>query len=117
MKNKRDSQSVYKLNNRIKTYYDNIENDENEDNNENENNMTIDGYKTVARGYFYNIPINLKDISTKILCVHSNVDSFINIHNISPLFGNDIPSYTVTPLKILYQSYSNNKAKLNMNKL
>ena len=115
LKNKRDSQSVYKLNNRIKTYYDNIENDENEDNNENENNMTIDGYKTVTRGYFYNIPINLKDISTKILCVHSNVDSFINIHNISPLFGNDIPSYTVTPLKILYQSYSNNKAKWNMN--
>ena len=112
LKNKRDSQSVYKLNNRIKTYYDNIENDENEDNNENENNMTIDGYKTVTRGYFYNIPINLKDISTKILCVHSNVDAFINIHNISPIFDNNIPSYRVTPLKDFFLSFNNKRKSL-----
>ena len=66
-----------------------------------ENNMTLDGYKSITKGYFYNLPLNLKDISTKILCIHSNVDSFVNIHNISPLFNNDIPSYRVTPLKEL----------------
>ena len=74
-----------------------------------QNNMTLDGYKLITKGYFYNIQINLKEIATKILCVHSNVDSFINIHNIAPLFDNDISSYHVTPLKELFNiSFKNN---------
>ena len=77
--------------------------------------MTLDGYKLITKGYFYNIPINLKDITTKILCIHSNVDSFINIHNISPLFGNDIPSYRVTPLKKFFISYNNSNKNWNQN--
>ena len=64
--------------------------------------MTLDGYRLITKGYFYNIQINLKEINTKILCIHSNVDSFINIHNISPLFDNDISSYHVTPMKELF---------------
>ena len=100
----KDSRSSRKLTNRIINYIDNFERDDNDDMNENEkieNNMTLDGYKSITKGYFYNLPLNLKDISTKILCIHSNVDSFVNIHNISPLFNNDIPSYRVTPLKEL----------------
>ena len=77
--------------------------------------MTLDGYKSIARGYFYNIPINLKEISNKILCVHSNVDSFVNIHNISPIFDNDIPSYTVTPMKEFFLSYNIKKSNWNKN--
>ena len=102
---------------RIKNYYDNLEK-ENEivnDINNIENNMTLEGYKTITRGYFYNIPINLKDINTKILCVHSNINSFINITNISPLFNNDIPSYRTTTLKKLNLNYKNNNIKKNWN--
>ena len=103
---------------RIQNYYDNLNKKENEGINdiENiENNMTLDGYKTITLGYFYNIPINLKDITTKILCVHSNVNSFINITNISPLFNNDIPSYRTTPLKKFFLSFKNNNSKKNWN--
>ena len=102
---------------RIKNYYDNLDVKENEiiNNKENdENNMTLEGYKTITRGYFYNIPINLKDINTKILCVHSNVNSFINITNISPIFDNDIASYRTTPLKKIFLNFKNtNKKYLN----
>ena len=103
---------------RIQNYYDNLDKKENEGINdiENiENNMTLDGYKTITLGYFYNIPINLKDITTKILCVHSNVNSFINITNISPLFNNDIPSYRTTPLKKFFLSFKNSNSKKNWN--
>ena len=112
---KKESRSVYKLSNRNKNYYDNLNKEEKEDNNEYdniENNMTLDGYKMITKGYFYNIPINLKDISTKILCVHSNVDAFINIHNISPIFDNNIPSYRVTPLKDFFLSFNNKRKSL-----
>ena len=112
---KKESRSVYKLSNRNKNYYDNLNKEEKEDNNEYdniENNMTLDGYKMITKGYFYNIPINLKDISTKILCVHSNVDAFINIHNISPIFDNNIPSYRVTPLKEFFLSFNNKRKSL-----
>ena len=116
---KRGSSSVYKISSeKIRHIYDNLENrekDENSDNENIENNMTLDGYKSIARGYFYNIPINLKEISTKILCVHSNVDSFVNIHNISPIFDNDIPSYTVTPMKEFFLSYNIKKSNWNKN--
>ena len=84
-------------------------NDKDYENEDNKYIMTLDGYKLITKGYFYNIQINLKEITTKILCVHSNVDSFINIHNISPLFENDISSYHATPLKELFSiSYKNN---------
>ena len=108
---KKESKSVHKLTNRIQNYYDNNKQNDDGDNNEDNivNNMTLDGYKLITKGYFYNIPINLKEINTKILCVHSNVDSFINIHNISPLFGNDIPSYRVTPLKKFFINNNSNK--------
>ena len=110
-KNKKDNKSYNKTTYRIKNNNQN-ENINNEDN-EFEgilNNMTLDGYKLITKGYFYNIKINLNDISTKILCVHSNVDSFINIHNISSLFDNDISSYHITPLKELFHfSYNNTK--------
>jgi hypothetical protein len=119
LSNKRGSSSVYKLSSeRVRNIYDNLEKkekEENEDDENIENNMTIDGYKTIAKGYFYNIPINIRDIATKILCIHSNVDSFINIHNISPLFDNDIPSYRVTPLKEFYLSYNVKKSNWNKN--
>ena len=104
---------------RIKNYYDNLEK-ENEIGNDIdniENNMTLEGYKTITRGYFYNIPINLKDINTKILCVHSNINSFINITNISPLFNNDIPSYRTTTLKKINLNYKNNNIKKNWNQI
>ena len=108
---KKESKSVHKLTNRIQNYYDNNKQNDDGDNNEDNivNNMTLDGYKLITKGYFYNIPINLKEINTKILCVHSNVDSFINIHNISPLFGNDIPSYRITPLKKFFINNNSNK--------
>ena len=116
---KRGSISGYKLSSeKIRHIYDNLENrekDENSDNEDIENNMTLDGYKSIAKGYFYNIPINFKDITTKILCVHSNVDSFVNIHNISPLFDNDIPSYRVTPMKKFFLSYNLKKSNFNKN--
>jgi hypothetical protein len=119
LSNKRGSSSVYKLSSeRVRNIYNNLEKkekEENEDDENIENNMTIDGYKTIAKGYFYNIPINIRDIATKILCIHSNVDSFINIHNISPLFDNDIPSYRVTPLKEFYLSYNVKKSNWNKN--
>ena len=110
---RKESKSLHKLTYRIQNYYDN--NKQNDDDNEENivNNMTLDGYKLITKGYFYNIPINLKEINTKILCVHSNVDSFINIHNISPLFGNDIPSYRVTPLKKFSINGNNNLSDVN----
>ena len=81
-----------------------------------QNNMTLDGYRLITKGYFYNIQINLKEINTKILCIHSNVDSFINIHNISPLFDNDISSYHVTPMKELFNlTYINKMDNKNNN--
>ena len=118
LNNKQGSRSLYKLTDRVKNIYDRLnkaKNEENIDNENSENNMTLDGYKTITRGYFYNIPINIKDINTKILCVHSNVDAFINIHNISPLFDNDIPSYRVTPLKEFFLSYNDKKRNWNKN--
>ena len=117
--NKRGSSTGYKLSSeRVRNIYDNLEKkekEENEDGENIENNMTIDGYKTIAKGYFYNIPINIRDIATKILCIHSNLDSFVNINNISPLFDNDIPSYRVTPLKEFYLSYKVKKSNWNKN--
>ena len=87
--------------------YSSIKNNNNMD--EYVNDITLDGYKTITKGYFYNIQINLKDISTKILCVHSNSDSFFNIHNISPLFNNDISSYNNTPLIKIFNLSEINK--------
>ena len=108
--NKSYNKTNYKLFD-IKENLYNMDEDNNNENNENdnyENNITLDGYRSITKGYFYNIKINLKDISTKILCIHSNVDSFINIHNISPLFDNDIGSYHSTPLKeLFYFTYKN----------
>ena len=94
-KNLRKFDELIKLRNKKKKKEINYSN-----NNKDEyiNDITLDGYRTLTKGYFYNIQINLKDISTKILCIHSNSDSFFNIHNISPLFNNDISSYNITPL-------------------
>ena len=104
-KNKSYNKTTYKI--KMNNKNDNIFNNKSEDI---MNNMTLEGYKLITKGYFYNIKLNLNDISTKILCVHSNVDSFINIHNISALFDNDISSYHITPLKELFHfSYKNKK--------
>ena len=116
--NKKDNKSYNKTNYKIKNYInnDNILNEQNS-NEDIENNITLDGYKTITKGYFFNIQINLKEINTKILCIHSNVDSFINIHNISPLFDNDISSYNITPIKeLFYFSFKNNNED-NFNKI
>ena len=111
-KNKKQNKSYNKKKStfNIKKYNPNeIINNKDYENEDAQNNMTLDGYKLITKGYFYNIQINLKEIATKILCVHSNVDSFINIHNIAPLFDNDISSYHVTPLKELFSiSFKNN---------
>ena len=125
---KKENKSYNKANYKLKKF-NNIIMDENDDLNINldngseniENNITLEGYKTITKGYFYNIQLNLNEISTKILCIHSNVDSFINIHNISPLFDNDIASYHSTPLKELFSFYfknkneDNNSNKVNLN--
>ena len=110
-KNKSFNKTSYKINKKIKNEnYNEIE--------EFENNITLDGYKLITKGYFYNIQINLKEISTKILCIHSNVDSFINIHSISPLFDNDISSYRVTPLielfNFTFKDKTSNKNSINI---
>ena len=124
----KENKSYNKTNYKFKKY-NNIILEENEDLNINidngseniENNITLEGYKTITKGYFYNIQLNLNEISTKILCIHSNVDSFINIHNISPLFDNDIASYHSTPLRELFSFYfknkneDNNSNKVNLN--
>ena len=110
--NKKQNKSYNKTTYKIKTNNknDNIFNNKENKSEDIMNDMTLEGYKLITKGYFYNINLNLNDISTKILCVHSNVDSFINIHNISPLFDNDISSYHITPLKELFHfSYKNKK--------
>ena len=125
---KKENKSYNKANYKLKKF-NNIILEDNDDLNINldngseniENNITLEGYKTITKGYFYNIQLNLNEISTKILCIHSNVDSFINIHNISPLFDNDIASYHSTPLKELFSFYfknkneDNNSNKVNLN--
>ena len=114
-KNKKDNKSVNRQSYKLENINKNKANNEGSLNKDTENNMTLDGYKTITKGYFYNLPINLKEINTKILCIHSNVDSFINIHNISPLFDNDISSYHSTPLKELFYFSFNNKEEGNKN--
>ena len=101
-KNKSYNKNNYKIEKLSTDEYTNDNKDKEIDNNYIPNKMTLDGYRLITKGYFYNIQINLKEINTKILCIHSNVDSFINIHNISPLFDNDISSYQVTPIKELF---------------
>ena len=112
-KNKSYNKTSSKMTKKIKNENLNKDNE----NDEYENNITLDGYKLIAKGYFYNIPINLKEITTKILCVHSNVDSFINIHSISPLFDNDISSYHVTPLKEIFNFTYRNKVGVGDNNI
>ena len=109
-KNKSYNKSKYKIKKNEKNDYMYTSNKNNEkyENNDISNDMTLDGYRLITKGYFYNLKINFQEITTKILCIHSNVDSFINIHNISPLFDNDISSYHVTPMKeLLNFSYKN----------
>ena len=117
-KNKKNK-SYNKYNYKIKKHTTNeyiYNNKDNKDDIYIQNDMTLDGYRLITKGYFYNIQINLKEINTKILCIHSNVDSFINIHNISPLFDNDISSYHVTPMKELFNlTYINKRDNKNNN--
>ena len=81
------------------------EDDEEEEKNEDEsesdetNIITLEGYKQITKGYFFNTNINFKNMKTKIICVHSNQDSFISINNLNPLFQNKIKSYSVTNQK------------------
>ena len=64
--------------------------------NDDVNTMTLIGYHNITKGYFFNVKINHKEISTKIIAVHSNQNCFISINNINALFMNKIKSYTVT---------------------
>jgi len=50
--------------------------------------ITPIGIYNITRGYFYNIKLNLKDICTPIIFVHSNQNCFISMNNISDLFSN-----------------------------
>jgi hypothetical protein len=80
---------------------DDEEEEKNEDESESEetNIITLEGYKQITKGYFFNTNINFKNMKTKIICVHSNQDSFISINNLNPLFQNKIKSYSVTNQK------------------
>lgn len=48
--------------------------------------MTMNGYHTITKGYFFNIKINHSDIKTPLIVVHSNQNCFITINNINFLF-------------------------------
>ena len=45
------------------------------------------GFFSITKGYFYNLKINLNDISTPIFCVHSNQNCFITINNLNRYFS------------------------------
>lgn len=48
---------------------------------------SIPGYLMITKGYFYNLKINLSEISTPIFCVHSNQNCFITINNLNKFFS------------------------------
>ena len=75
------------------------ENNDEESESDEPNIITLEGYKQITKGYFFNSNINFKNMKTKIICVHSNQDSFISINNLNPLFQNKIKSYGVTNQK------------------
>ena len=52
----------------------------------NPNNITMNGYYSITKGFFYNIKINHGDIKTPLIVVHSNQNCFITINNINSLF-------------------------------
>jgi hypothetical protein len=51
------------------------------------NQISMTGYHSITKGYFYNVKINHGDIQTPIVAVHSNQNCFITINNINLLFG------------------------------
>ena len=102
-----DSDSLSSKSNKNKKFVLNISNnnfsddeeEEEESESEETNKITLEGYKQITKGYFFNSTINFKNMKTKIICVHSNQDSFISINNLNLLFQNKIKSYTVTNQK------------------
>ena len=51
------------------------------------NPMTMTGYQCITKGYFFNVKINHKDITTPLIVVHSNQNCFITINNVNSLFN------------------------------
>ena len=74
---------------------------------DNSNPMTLTGYHNITKGYFFNTKINHRNITTPLISVHSNQNSFISINNINALFMNKIRSYSITLPKTLGRNNTN----------
>lgn len=73
------------------------------------NPITMAGYYSITRGYFYNLKINHKEVLTPLVVIHSNQNCFITINNINSIFHHlKLKNYSITPGKI--------NINLNMNK-
>lgn len=84
-----DGNSISKFNNTPNNYNNNV-NSINTYNSFNNNQLeicSIPGFYAITKGYFYNLQINLNDITTPVFCIHSNQNCFITINNLNKYFS------------------------------